>query len=190
MTTEPAEDGSSKPVLFLAKPSDTGGSPAVKFEWGRNLISFTPALSAANQISAVVVRWGDPDARAGEQNREVRVTWKDVGLPATAMGPRGTRDLADAVGEMEDVLTPDDVHSEADAKRAGTTRLKQLAAGLITGTGSAIGLPALRSGATVQMTALGARFDGIYRLTQTTHTIGGSGYTTTFSARKEVLANA
>ena len=39
------------------------------------------------------------------------------------------------------------------------------------------------------MAGMGARFDGTYRLTQTTHAIGGGGYTTTFQVRKEVLEN-
>ena len=50
-----------------------------------------------------------------------------------------------------------------------------------------MGLPQLRAGRAVTMTGLGARFDGFYRLVKTTHTLGGSGYTTTFDARKEVL---
>lgn len=187
MTTLPAEDAGSDPTLLLARPSDSEAAPVVDFEWGRTLISFTPALSAASQIEAVIVRWGDPDAEGDAQSREVRKTWEDVGLSPSAMGPRGTGDLPGAVGGVEDVIKPDDVHTEADAERAAVGHLNELAADLITGSGSAVGLAILRSGATVKMTGLGARFDGVYRLTQTTHAIGGSGYTTTFSARKEVL---
>ncbi len=187
LTTVPAEDPTGAPTLWLARPSDSQAAPVVEFVWGRTLISFTPALSAASQIEAVVVRWGDPDADGDDQNREIRKTWADVGLSPSAVGPRGTADLSTAVRGVEDVIKPDDVRTAADAERAAVRHLNDLAAQLITGNGAAIGLPALRAGATVQMTGLGARFDGVYRLTQTTHTIGGSGYTTTFSARKEVL---
>jgi hypothetical protein len=62
-----------------------------------------------------------------------------------------------------------------------------MAATLVTGSGSSVGLPALRAGKTVTIAGLGARFDGTWRLTQTMHAIGSGGYTTTFQARKEVL---
>lgn len=185
MTTVAAASGD--PELLLARPSGRGSVPVAELEWGLTLVSFTPALSAASQIEAVVVRWPDPDAEGEDQNRELRRTWDTVGLSPTAMGPRGTGDLPSAVGGIEDVLALEDVHTEADAERAAVRHLNQLASELVTGNGSAIGLAALRSGATVQMAGLGARFDGVYRLTQTTHAIGASGYTTTFSARKEVL---
>jgi uncharacterized protein len=80
------------------------------------------------------------------------------------------------------------VLTEEDAEKAALARLTELANGLITGGGTAIGLPELRAGKTVSIKGLGARFDGIYRLTQTTPTIGGSGYGTSFQVRKEVLA--
>ncbi len=96
--------------------------------------------------------------------------------------PQGTRlptehDLAAEFGVSRPVI------------RAALARLREVAADLITGSGSAIGLPTIRAGKTVTMDGLGARFNGTYRLTQTTHAIGGSGYTTTFQARKEVLEN-
>jgi phage protein D len=180
-------EGGGEPELFLARPSDSEAAPVVELVWGRTLISFTPALSAASQIEEVEVRWPDPDAEGQDQTRSLRKGWDAVRLSPTALGPRNTGELPEAVAGVVDVITPDDVHTEAQAERAAVRHLNDLAAELITGSGSAIGLPALRTGATVQMTGLGARFDGVYRLTQTTHAIGGSGYTTNFSARKEVL---
>ena len=48
-----------------------------------------------------------------------------------------------------------------------------------------MGLPDLRAGRTVQIGGLGNRFNGIYFITDTTHTIGNDGYRTTFNARRE-----
>lgn len=187
LATIQPEDPEGDPILFLAKPAEGDSSPVAEFVWGRTLISFTPAFSAASQISAVIVRAGDPDASGSDQNIEVRKTWADVGLSPTALGPAGTADIETAVRGIEDVIKPEGVATEADAERAAIRHLNELAETLITGSGAAIGLPALRSGATVTMAGLGARFDGVYRLTQTTHAIGGSGYTTNFQTRKEVL---
>lgn len=187
LTTVPPDDPSGEPTLFLARPATGNASPVAEFVWGRTLISFTPAFSTASQVSAVIVRAGDPDASGSEQNVEVRKTWSDVGLSPTALGPAGSADIETAVRGIEDVFKPPGVATVADAEREAVKHLHRLAEDLITGAGTAIGLPTLRAGATVSMKALGARFDGTYRLTQTTHAIGGSGYTTSFQARKEVL---
>ncbi|MGS4947722.1 phage late control D family protein [Meridianimarinicoccus sp. RP-17] len=174
-------------TLYLAQPSQSNDPPVAEFIWGRTLISFTPALSAAGQVSEVVVRGGDPDQSGDAQNVEVSRTWSDIGLSPSALGPSGSADIDTAVSGVRQILKPDGIRTEADAERAALAKLRELAATLITGSGSAIGLPTLRAGATVTMAGMGARFDGTYRLTQATHAIGGSGYTTSFQARKEVL---
>jgi len=187
LTTIQPEVPGGDPILLLARPAEGDSTPVADFVWGRTLISFTPAFSAASQIAAVIVRAGDPDASGSAQNIEVRKTWADVGLSPTALGPAGTADIETAVRGIEDVIKPDDVATEADAERAAIRHLNELAKTLISGSGAAIGLPALRSGTTVTMAGLGARFDGVYRLTQTSHAIGAAGYVTNFQARKEVL---
>ena len=58
---------------------------------------------------------------------------------------------------------------------------------LVTGTGSVVGLPDLRSGGVLMITGLGKRFSGRYFVTNTTHAIGDSGYTTQFACRREEL---
>ena len=185
LTTLPGS--SSDPVLFLTKPVKGDSDPVAEFVWGRTLISFTPVVSAAGQISAVIVRGGNPDAPPDEQPIEVRRTWSDIGLSPSALGPAGAADLETAVRDIEDEINPKGVATVEDAERAADEHLTRLAESLITGSGSAIGLPTLRTGATVVMGGLGARFDGVYRLTQTTHALAGAGYTTTFQVRKEVL---
>ncbi|MEE8455111.1 MAG: hypothetical protein V3R90_10230 [Limibaculum sp.] len=188
MTILPQEPGED-PVLYLAAPTEGNDTPVAEFVWGRTLISFTPVLSAAGQVSAVVARGADPAQEGDEQNLEVVKTWADIGLSPTALGPAGQDGFEGAVSGIREVIKPDDIATREDAEKAALARLYEMAKTLITGSGSAIGLPALRAGETVSMAGMGARFDGIYRLTQTTHAIGGAGYTTTFQARKEVLGN-
>lgn len=189
ISTIPAERAGESPTLYLSRPAPSGDALVAEFVWGRTLISFTPALSAAGQVSRVVARGGDPDQAGDAQNIEVARTWSDIGLAADALGPAGAADIETAVGGVTEVIKPDDIATEEDAAKAAIARLQELAATLITGSGAAVGLPALRAGKTVKMGGMGARFNGVYRLTQTTHAIGGSGYTTTFQARKEVLNN-
>ncbi len=186
MMTIPASGEDSKPTLFLSAPSEDTSPPVADFVWGRTLISFTPVLSAKGQVAEVVVRWGDPDADGGGRI-EVTKTWSDIGLSPSALGPAGQADIDTAVRGLREVIKPENIRTKADASRAALAHLRALAATLITGSGSSIGLPTLRAGKTVTLSGLGARFDGTWRLTQTTHAIGGGGYTTNFQARKEVL---
>jgi phage protein D len=137
-------------------------------------------------VAEVVVRWGHPDAK-NNGRIEVTKTWSDIGLSPSALGPAGKADIDTAVKGLKEIIKPDKILSEEDANRAALAHLREMAATLITGSGTSVGLPALRAGKTVKLTGLGARFDGVWRLTQTTHTVGGGGYTTNFQARKEVL---
>jgi uncharacterized protein len=186
MMTIPAEGEGASPTLFLSAPSEDTSPPVADFIWGRTLISFTPVLSAKGQVAEVVVRWGHPDAD-GDGRIEVTKTWADIGLSPSALGPAGKADIDTAVRGLREIIKPDNIRTEDDANRAALAHLRAMAATLITGSGSSIGLPTLRAGKTVTLAGLGARFDGTWRLTQTTHAIAGGGYTTTFQARKEVL---
>jgi phage protein D len=187
MFTVAPDDPRATPVLYLARPARENDAPVVEFEWGRTLQSFSPVLSTAGQVSEVVVRAGDPAAKDGERAIEVTRTWADVGLTASALGPVGVPETDPSIKIASETIKPDDVDTLEDAEAAALARLRELARTLITGSGTSIGLPELRAGQIVRMSGIGDRFNGDYRLTRTTHTLGGSGYTTSFDARKEVL---
>jgi phage protein D len=80
-----------------------------------------------------------------------------------------------------------EVRTAEEAKEKAIGVLKTIAGELVKATGTAIGMPELRTGRIVQITRLGPRFSGLYRLSQTTHTLGPAGYTVAFQARKLVL---
>lgn len=181
MMTE-IEDGA--PILYLAKSTQSNDEAVADFVWGRTLISFTPVLSVAGLVSKVVCRGSDPSKSGDAQKIEVEKTWDDVRLL-----PSAQEEIKVAVSRIVEVIKPDGVETIEDAERAALAYLHQQAGTIITGSGTAIGLPTLRAGKIISMAGLGGRFNGVYRLTQTTHSIGGSGYTTTFQCRKEVLSD-
>ena len=183
----PADKAGVKPMVKFSKVA-SGPEPAVaEFVWGRTLLSFTPVLSAAALVSEVVARGSDPDGEGQKKAIEETKKWTDLDWVDGALGPTGFEALEAAGKGFREIIKPDDIKSKEDAEKAAMARLTELANGLSTGSGTAIGLPELRAGKTISIKGLGARFDGIYRMTQTTHTIGGSGYGTSFQARKEVL---
>ncbi|GAA1865348.1 phage late control D family protein [Paeniglutamicibacter psychrophenolicus] len=183
MVTEPGDP----PGLFLAAPTPAGAEPVAELRWGVSLKEFTPVLSTAAAVAEVVVRRGDPEVPAADRQQDVIRRFSDIGLDPAAIGPAGVADLQSAVRGIREVIKPDEVLSAEDAIKAADAHLRELAGSLITGNGSTVGLPELRAGALLRLSALGARFDGTYRITKAVHAIGGSGYTTTFAVRKEVL---
>jgi len=185
MFTTSADD----PGLLLAPPSAKASEPVLELRWGRTLREFTPVLSAAAQISEVVVRLGDPEAPEGERQQEVVRRYSDIGLDPAAIGPAAVAGLDLAVRGIREILKPDEALNEQDAIKAADKHLRELAAQLITGSGACVGLPELRVGTVITLAALGARFDGNYRVTKTAHSLGASGYGTTFDVRKEVLSS-
>lgn len=180
------EDGDSGPVLRMTRPAQEGA--VALLEWGRSLTSFTPTLSTRGQVQKVVVRSADP-TRAGNARRvEAEATWDDLDVAPEVLGPQSDAELADALsGAIEYIDADETVRTEADARRLALGRLQEIARGLITATAATVGAPELRAGRVVEITGVGPRFGGLYRITKSTHTLGGSGYTTSFDARKEVL---
>ncbi|MDQ0322149.1 hypothetical protein QO002_004355 [Pararhizobium capsulatum DSM 1112] len=186
-TVLPASKEGEKPTVSFSKVASGQEAAVVEFVWGRTLLSFTPVMSASAQVSEVVARGADPDGDGKKKAIEAVKKWSDLNWVDGALGPTGLA-AAEAAGKgFREIIKPDEIHTLEDAEKAAMARLTEMANGLVTGSGTAIGLPELRAGKTISIKGLGARFDGVYRLTQTTHTIGGSGYSTSFQSRKEVL---
>lgn len=157
--------------------------------WGLNLISFAPQLSAARAIEKVIVRNVEPGEKGAKQKFEGIATWDKLdGLMTDALGPEGLANSEAAFkGNFEEIVASD-VKDQAEAERRALERLKEIAGNLVKGSGTTIGDPRLRAGTVIEIAGLGPRFSGLYRLTQTTHTIGAAGYVTSFQAAKLVFA--
>jgi phage protein D len=85
--------------------------------------------------------------------------------------------------QRKEVLATVPIRTKEEAKELATQTLTNIAKDMITGTGSTLGLPDLRSGSIVELGGLGDRFTKSYFVTASTHTIGDSGYTTQFECR-------
>ena len=56
----------------------------------------------------------------------------------------------------------------------------------LTGQGTTVGDPRIKSGTVIQLEGIGKQFGGRYRVTSATHSFGSGGYTTSFEARKDI----
>jgi uncharacterized protein len=163
-------------------------SPSRSFQSGVNILplkNFNPTLNTLHQVNTVIVRGYDPKnkrqiiGRAGSGDEEATMGGKQAGPQVTASA-FGT--------QTEEVRVDHPLATQEEADRLARAIYNQRALQLVTGSGSTIGVPDLRAGAVIEMDGLGPRFNGQYYVTQTTHTSGGGGYTTSFAVKRNAIS--
>jgi phage protein D len=173
--------GSRRQVIFHYAPSKYTLKPTYILEWGKSLMSFQPSFATGNQPDQVIVRYWNPKTKQKFEGTATRADLAQDGVidPTADFGVK-----QGPLSQKTDLVTNLVVQSDDEAKTAAKRRLRILAQGLIQGKGKTVGLPDLRSGNKIRIVGLG-RYDGLYHVTGTTHSIGDGGYTTEFSARME-----
>ncbi|GAA4842611.1 VgrG-related protein [Saccharopolyspora rosea] len=146
-------------------------------EWGRNLSSFSPRISAAGLAGLQVVRGYNQ-----ELAQTVRAAVPTADLDPDVLVERLGSAAADLLGSLvREGLRTQAVDNPLDAALLARSLLEDLLDGLYEGDGSCIGLPDLAAGKYVEIRGVGKRFGGIYRLRKVTHRIDGGGFATDFS---------
>ncbi|XYI01024.1 phage late control D family protein [Sorangium sp. So ce1128] len=161
--------------------SREGQPPVLRLQWGTSLVSFSPTLSFARQVSEVTVRAWHPYSGALIQVTERRLDPDEV--------PPGKRPADDLIQQLfrkekQEIITSEGVLSEADARALAHSVLARSSDPFVTGTAQTVGVPLLRAGENVELTGLGKVFDGKYYITESTHTIDEGGYQTSIQVRK------
>jgi len=181
-----AKDPDRRKTHLYFGPSDgrTPGArePIYKLRWGASLIEFKPTLTTANQIKSVTVKGWD---RTKKKEISEKVSLDDKELAVN----KDLHDLLNKCDPREEVVVQKPVHSKEEAKRVAIGILKDRQKEMVKASGACVGLPALSAGCKVEIEGLGARFSGTYYVISTTHTLGDSGYTTRFEARREVTGS-
>ena len=165
-------------------PSTRLQRPSYQLDYRGSLVQFQPNLSTANQVGKVTVKGWDATKKEPITHTATRGELTTKGLGS---GESGNQAVEDAVQSREEVITDRPVHTPQEARTLAVQTLERIAKDLVTGTGSGVGLPDLRSGSVLHLGGLGVRFSGRYFVTTTTHAIGDSGYTTQFGCRREEL---
>jgi len=151
-----------------------------ELEWGISLIDFKPILSTAKQVKSVEVRSWDR-----QTNKAIRTI---VDLNHSRI--QANHDLLPLLTQpgcqpREEVVSNEPQPTPRQAERRALAILSDRLKEMVTAQGTTVGLPDLRAGQRVQVKGVGKRFSGTYFVTDTTHTLADSGYTTRFSARRE-----
>jgi Bacteriophage probable baseplate hub protein len=181
-----AKDPNRRKTHLYFGPSDGrrpgATDPIYKLRWGASLIDFKPTLTTANQVKSVTVKGWD---RTKKKEISVKVSLDDREMAVN----KDLHDLLNNCDPREEVVVEKPVHSAQEAKKVALGILKDRQKEMVKAAASCVGLPALTAGTKVEIEGLGARFSGTYYVTSTTHTVGDSGYTTRFEARREVTGS-
>lgn len=183
---EKLKNGTTRPRQLYFGPSDGGKGVVLRdviFElgWGRSLLEFKPTLTTANQVKSVTVRGWD---RAAKKPIEEKVDLDDAELN------RNNKDLHRLLNRCdphEDIVVNEPVFDKKQAKERARALLQDRQKVMVQASATTVGLPDLRAGQLVNIIDIGARFSGTYFVTDTTHSIGDSGYTTQFNCRRETV---
>ena len=175
--------GSTQEFLYFGPSGDKQAAQkdvTYELEWGISLNEFNPTLTVANQVKSVEIR-----SRDWQTNKIIKAQ-VTVGDPSIQVNS----DLMPLLSQPNfpvrgEVVVNEPQPNQERARRRALAILSDRLKEMVTARGSCIGLPNLRAGQHVRIKGVGARFSGVYFVTETTHTINDRGYTTKFTARRE-----
>jgi len=182
-----------KGKTLIFRKSNEVGSRIYTFVWGHTqaafaagpnslpLKSFSTTMNTMEPPSKVEVRGYDV------KNKKEFVAHAGTGDETTTMA--GSKTGGQVVSgafhkprQLVQVSIP--VASQAEADQHAKALLNNLGLNFVTGNASTIGVPDIRSGSVVELQGLGPRFSGQYYIDTATHTIGGNGYQTDFTVKR------
>lgn len=157
---------------YFRKPN--ADSP-VELEWPQTLRSFSPRVTATQQAQQVTLAAFDPKTK-----QAIAVTASSPEQVARIGVDRAT--VAGAFDGADVHIATEPVQSQSEGQEVAQALLNKLANGYIAAEGVSDGNPAIRAGTCVQVSGLGQKFSGLYRVAAATHILrGGATYETHFA---------
>lgn len=158
-------------------------APKVNLEWGKSLMDFTPRITTVGDVFGISARvW----VASLQMEFTIVVSWDYDRAAFNLMIYPGLGDLDGVLGESARKTISIKPTGFANSLREILTELLPRLNNRLTGTGNAVGNPAIKAGRVINLAGLGSQFSGLYRITSATHTFDASGYKTSFKVRKEV----
>lgn len=182
---KPTDGRDTRPIRLFRlayQPGLTTGPTALPPGLVPNLIDFTPTLTISKQVSKLTVRGWDPRTK-----QPIAVEASAADLPAgqnSAGGESGPQAADTAAGGRQEIVVDAPITSEDEARALAVSLLRERAYEFITATGRVAGLPELRPGDNLEIFGLGTRFSGTYFVKRVEHTLGTSGFFTSFTGRR------
>ncbi len=164
--------------FFRERPKD--GEPEIGLEWGRSLLSFSPEVNLAGQVSMVSVTGWD------HKKKLIEGKSKNAGA-LVRRGKSGREMVKESYGECSVMHRHINAESKEEADVKAEAIHKNIENKLVTGNGESIGLPEIRTGMYIGLEGLGKKFSRSYYLVSTEHTVNSSGYRTNFNVEADSI---
>jgi phage protein D len=171
--------------LYFRKPANDQ-SAAIELKWGEGLVSFSPEIRLAEQVTAVeVYSWNvQTKQQIVGRARQGDEPGRDKTSPCGRTRASGAEYLENICKEGASTLrVREPVFSQQEADCRARAILKRRAEGFVGGRGETIGIPELRANSNVSLKGLGCMFSATLYIQQATHTVDSSGYKTTFEIK-------
>ena len=163
-------------TLHFRSPSSDGGE--LEVEWGRQLRSFQPRQTLAEQVDEVIVQGWDPKTRDVVSGQATR----GEAEPELGEGENGGQVASQAFDSARRMIVDRIVHSQAEADALAQAILDDISGAYVEAEGLCYAQPELRAGKMLRVTGLGHRFSGTYLVTAATHIYrAGTHFQTYFS---------
>jgi phage protein D len=153
----------------------TSADNPVELEWPAKLWSFSPRVTAIQQVKEVTLAAHDPktneaiDASAASPNQLAR-----IGIDRET--------VSKAFDGATVHIATEAVQSNAEGQAVAQALLDKLANAYVAAEGVCDGDPRIRAGATLNVSGVGQKFGGAYRVAAATHVLRGGGtYETRFA---------
>lgn len=151
---------------------------AYRLEWGRNLSSFSPRISAAGLAGIELIRDYNQELAQAVYGIAVSMDF-DLDNLEERLGSAAIELLGSLI--RKGIRTGAPVSNPLDAMGLAKALLADLLDGMYEGSGSCVGIPDLAAGQYITIGGVGKRFSGTYRLRRVTHTVDGNGFRTEFA---------
>jgi uncharacterized protein len=176
----------SRNKLFFKNQSNLENSdPRITYEWGKNLMQFTPTINTSELVNGVEIRGTLPDSKQEVAVRASHDNGKNTGIKWITPDEIAKKDSngKDNIKTISDRI----FSSKEEAVVMAQAELKRLDNTLVTGSCTVIGNPILTPGMTIELKNVGRRFSGTYYVTSVINTIDASGYTTRFDVQRSFI---
>ncbi|RMH08429.1 MAG: hypothetical protein D6704_03045 [Nitrospirae bacterium] len=162
--------------LYFRKPLTNGET--VTLTWGRDLLSFMPRMSLAEQVDEVIVKGWDVAKKEPITGKS-----QTSSLYPNIEESKNGADWARQFGSGKLVIVDQPVVSQEEANTLATARFNEVCGAFVEAEGQAFRCPNIRAGRMVTLRGLGERFSGTYLVTGATHVFTSEGLVTRFSVR-------
>lgn len=168
---------------FYFGPRHSNRDAGVELVWGEGLLSFSPQVNLARQVTEVhVCGWSAEKgerivgkARVGDEQGRDNKGESGAERVAKALNGPPPMQVRMALRNQE----------EADARARGI--LEERALEHVTGDGECIGLPEIVPDVNIALQGIGKRFSKTYYVSEATHKLDSSGYRTTFKVEEPTV---